>query len=166
MIGRRPTVPLFRAVILARETMSPPLSAVPSLYKAPVGVVVCYRTLIKVSHRFGRSETVVPHEKKCGRSDHKWLTYILKDNLFVSSPGFDPKLYLEARGKKTSVTFAHVAGEMVSGKTIADVNAVSPGFVLQHLPKLKSYRAYLDDTGGDPLLDFPPIGDWLGTFDD
>ena len=96
----------------------------------------------------------------------KTLRYILKDNLFVSSPGFDPETYLAARGKKVSTSFAQVAGKMVEGQTIAEVNAVSPGFVLQHLPKLKSYRSYLDSVGGEPLVDFPPIGDMLATFGD
>ena len=89
----------------------------------------------------------------------KWLKYILKDNDYVSSPGFDPKVYLEARANHRSTSFAKVAAQLVKGKSIAEINVLSPGFVMQHLPKLKTYRSFLDDVGGDPLLEFPPLSD-------
>lgn len=87
----------------------------------------------------------------------KWLRYIIKGNLICCTPGFDPASYLQARAKKVSTSFATVATSMVAGSSIADVTALTPGFVLQHLSKMRTFAAFLDASTSVPRIEFPSV---------
>lgn len=70
------------------------------------------------------------------------LRYCVKDGAYLSY-GIDPQAYLQAREKKKSTSFAHVAGRMMEGASIAQLTNEVPGFVLQHLPKMKMFSTHL-----------------------
>lgn len=72
------------------------------------------------------------------------VAYITKDNVFAAH-GIDVVAYLAAVQKKQSTSFAQVAVEMqITGTSLADLNNVHPGFMLQHLSKVTAYATFLD----------------------
>jgi hypothetical protein len=85
----------------------------------------------------------------------KCLEYCLKDGDFVATEGFDPRAYIEARRKKTSVSFETVARKIVSGDSLRVVNEAHPGFVLQHLQKIRAYESFVSTLVSVELLPWP-----------
>lgn len=88
----------------------------------------------------------------------KVLRYCTKEGRFISF-GIDPLAYLQAREKKKSTSFAQVAGRMMEGASIADLTSEVPGFVLQHLTKMKQFNSHLASlkSHDGPLIPLPPV---------
>lgn len=88
----------------------------------------------------------------------KVLAYCVKYGHYIAH-GIDPKAYLQAREKKKSTSFAHVAGRMMEGASIAELTTEVPGFVLQHLPKMKQFSSHLVSVQSlkANLLPLPPM---------
>ncbi len=93
------------------------------------------------------------------RNPVKCVEYCIKDGEFVASPGFNPEAYVAGRKKKTSTSFEHVAALVsVEGKTLAQINVMHPGFVLQHLTKLRAYSCFVQaNASAGELAPWPPI---------
>ncbi len=70
------------------------------------------------------------------------VKYCVKDGNFVSY-GIDVQAYLRARAKKVATSFETVANMVIEGETLGDINSAHPGFMLQHLGKVKAYESFM-----------------------
>ncbi len=87
-----------------------------------------------------------------------WLEYILKNgNDDHSTYGIDVTKYLDARKRKRSTSFLAVASMIKSGSTLKEVDAHDAGFMMQHLQKIKKYKAYCVTNVTTSLEEWTPI---------
>ncbi len=70
-----------------------------------------------------------------------WITYIIKDGHYASF-GINPIAYIKSRKKRKAVSFLEMAMLIDEGTTVRQCKKLHPGFVLQHLAKLRTYEAY------------------------
>lgn len=89
------------------------------------------------------------------KSLYEAIKYVCKDGN-VEGINCDWKVMLECAKKKTSTKAGMVASMLMDGKSLKEINEKYPGFVLQHLNKLREYQRWLEvekmmDT---PKLDF------------
>ncbi len=70
-----------------------------------------------------------------------WVQYIIKDGNFKTF-GINPQLYIKSRKKRKAVSFLEMALLMDEGSTVRECKKKHPGFVLQHLAKMRTYEAY------------------------
>lgn len=84
------------------------------------------------------------------------VKYVTKEDDWVSwPPSWDAKAYVAARKKRTSTSFETVAGMVGEGDSIRAINAVHPGFMLQHLTKVRAYASFVQSVAQRDLLDWP-----------
>jgi hypothetical protein len=73
------------------------------------------------------------------------VRYTIKDGDYeYSCPGnadWTPELYVQARDKRKGVSFETVAKAVMRGDQLNTINQQHPGFVLQHLAKVRAYIA-------------------------
>ncbi len=72
------------------------------------------------------------------RTISKVVAYVIKDGDFVEHL-IDAKEFLKLRKGKKNSKFAIVAKAIVEGKTSVEMNEEFPGFMLQHLRKVREY---------------------------
>ncbi len=77
------------------------------------------------------------------RDPAAWVKYCIKDGNWVASEGFDPEAYITSRKKRSAVSFETVAKKIKGGKTVKEVNDAHPGFILQHLAKVRVYETFV-----------------------
>lgn len=95
------------------------------------------------------------------------VKYCIKDDDFIASEGFDAKAYITARKAGVSTGFATVAVKVKEGTSLAELNDAHPGFMLQHLTKVKTYAAFCTATiPAEPLVAFPADLPDLATLND
>ncbi len=74
------------------------------------------------------------------------LRYVVKGGVYVSSPGFDPKLKILASSKKKSVTSNDIASSILARVvTLPEVIMMNPGFFMLNARKIKSFMQDADD---------------------
>lgn len=89
------------------------------------------------------------------------IKYLAKEGNYVTH-NLDVEKYLKAALTKKSPKFAIVEHMLDSGKTLEEVKEAMPGFVLQHLNKIRTYIAY--NSGMQrPALKWPGVEYPLGT---
>ncbi len=74
-----------------------------------------------------------------------WVEYILKENDFVSSEGFDPKAFIKAKRKKQCTASVQIADAIVGGEyDIEKLEEFGRGYVMRNLRSIQYYISHVE----------------------
>ncbi len=74
-----------------------------------------------------------------------WIKYILKENSFVSTEGFDPHAFLLSKSKKTNPVNDLIANDVVAGvHKVEDLEKHGRGWVMCNLQKIQRYIQHVE----------------------
>lgn len=98
------------------------------------------------------------------RDQHAWLRYIIKDGAYVSSPGFDPRVFLASRSTKKGHQGEMVAQSILKGDDdLMTLATLHPGWFITHLRDAQGFKAFVHSQreAQETLLSldgFAPVG--------
>jgi len=92
------------------------------------------------------------------RNPRRCVKYCAKDGIVLAS-GIDVEQYLADSSAKRGVQFTTHAKSLSNGKRLRDINEADPGFVLQHLSKIRAYESFVQaQQNPSEMRDWPE--DW------
>ncbi len=73
-----------------------------------------------------------------------WVKYILKEDDFVATEGFDPKSFIKAKKRKQSTSTIRIESAILGGEYhIEELEKLAPGYMLANLKKVEYYSSHV-----------------------
>lgn len=80
------------------------------------------------------------------RNAHKWVKYVIKGNVFVSTKGFDPKAFILNAQRHKSQQGAIIAVKILKGeKDLMALSVEHPGYMINNLSKVEAFSQFVED---------------------
>ncbi len=75
-----------------------------------------------------------------------WIKYILKENEYKCTEGFDPKVFVRAKAKKQSPVSVQIADAIVAGEyQIEKLEEFGRGYVMHNLKSIQYYISHIEN---------------------